>query len=72
MQKAKELCRPPRDSCSIGETEAIIPLEPLATHTSERIFDIPIVSEEISKAKAASGDEGTVVATLKLKIGNDT
>ena len=72
MWKAKDLCRPPSDAYSITETEARIPWEPLVIHTSDRIFDIPEVSEEISKAKAAASPGETVTATVRIKAGNDT
>ena len=47
-------------------------MEALVTHTSDRIFDIPEVSEEISTAKAASGEDQTVTVTVNIKTGNDT
>ena len=68
---AKSLCRPSRDAYIITETEARIAMEPLVRHTSDRIFDIPAVSEEILQAKAATPDI-TVKATVNIKVGNDT
>ena len=70
---AKKLCRPSKDAYTITETEARIAIEPLVHHTSDRIFDIPGVSEEISTAKAATpAPDVTVKATVNIKVGNDT
>ena len=66
------MCRPHPDTYSITETEARIPWEPLVVHTSDRIFDIPEVSEEILSAKAAAAPGETVIATVRMKAGNDT
>ena len=69
--REKETTRPSPDSYSIGETEAIISMVPLAIHTFERIFDIPEVAKEISEAKDASEND-VVTAECLIKGGTDT
>ena len=71
IREEKKNCRPPEDTVGyvIRETEAVIPLQALAIHTVDRIFDIPKVSKCIEEEKKAGND---VEVKLDMKIGNDT
>ena len=72
INQEKVNCRPPKETITVTETEAMAPLKEVSVHTVDRIFKIPEVAAQISKAKEASENKDNFKVKATIKIGNDT
>ena len=68
----KQFCRPPKNTVSITEIEANVPLKVLAELTFDRIGMIPNINHEFAKLKQSSGADVIPTVTLGFKDGTDT